>query len=437
MSTTPDSSDDRGARQRIDDVVTALPALAELEWKPFAAALESGGMPPVPQEFSVVPAGQRIGRPLLDEILDFIRTFDAVTNRPAWRRRMLADGDRSRVDWPETCFFSAWDFHVPPSDPRAWKLIEFNDNGSGFLYSALMNRCFYDAARLARVRSVEPPPAMASFEQQIVAMIATEAEGFFGSVPDGMYFILDDPESLREGKFRHEHVLLRELLRRAGLECEIGSADALTWSNGALRLSSHPVRFVVNRSTDFSWKSAAFEALRAAFLDRQVYVAPNPFTFATRSDKRLLSFLSHRDWDAELGIDTAERATIGAHVPETLIVDAANVETLVERKSELVFKPARGFAGRGLLASDVTGRGRLRRLLRKQVPYVAQKKVGKFVIPAPGGPDQRLWADVRIWAYRGRLWQLAGRASTRPDRLDLTSPGGWLPTYRGDQAGAR
>jgi len=36
---------------------------------------------------------------------------------------------------------------------------------------------------------------------------------------------------------------------------------------------------------------------------------------------------------------------------------------------------------------------------------------------------------VRVWAYRGRRFQIAGRASQRPDRLDLSPPGGWLPTY--------
>ena len=41
----------------------------------------------------------------------------------------------------------------------------------------------------------------------------------------------------------------------------------------------------------------------------------------------------------------------------------------------------------------------------------------------------RLWTDLRVWAYRGEIVLLSGRASTHPDRLDLAPPGGWLPTY--------
>ena len=42
---------------------------------------------------------------------------------------------------------------------------------------------------------------------------------------------------------------------------------------------------------------------------------------------------------------------------------------------------------------------------------------------------ERLWTDLRVWAYRGEIVLVSGRGSRRPDRLDLKPPGGWLPTY--------
>ena len=38
---------------------------------------------------------------------------------------------------------------------------------------------------------------------------------------------------------------------------------------------------------------------------------------------------------------------------------------------------------------------------------------------------ERLWTDLRVWAYRGEIVLVSGRASRRPDRLDLKPPGGW------------
>jgi hypothetical protein len=72
------------------------------------------------------------------------------------------------------------------------------------------------------------------------------------------------------------------------------------------------------------------------------------------------------------------------------------------------------------------GRSRLRRLVKHGEGYVAQQWVTKPCIVVE---QQSLWTDIRVWAYRGQIFNFSGRASRRPDRLDLTPPGGWLPTY--------
>src|SRR6516162_9985736 len=90
------------------------------------------------------------------------------------------------------------------------------------------------------------------------------------------------------------------------------------------------------------------------------------------------------------------------------------------------FKPLHGFAGRGLLASAAVGRARLRRLVNRREDYVAQRWVTKPCLQIDGAP---VWTDLRVWAYRGEVFHLSGRASRRADRLDLAPPGGWLPPY--------
>jgi hypothetical protein len=166
--------------------------------------------------------------------------------------------------------------------------------------------------------------------------------------------------------------------------------------------------------------------LRRAYEAGWVYVAPNPFTYVTRSNKRLLEWLSLPHWDEALGIEPEERQIMSAHVPETHLVGTENVEMLARRKHDFVFKPLHGFGGRGLLESAVLGRARLRRLLKHGEGYLAQRWVPKPCMEVDG---VCLWTDLRVWAYRGEIFLLSGRASQRPDRLDLTPPGGWLPTY--------
>ena len=376
-----------------------------------------------------MPAAQTIRREIIEEIEAFIRVFDSVTTRASWVDRTLRELPPGGQKQREVCFFSAWDFHIPPCSPKRWQLIEFNDNGSGFTFAVRINRCFYELAGLEVDRSIDVIPQLQEFEHRLLKMVAQEALGFHDHIPDGFFLVLDDSKSLRTGKFRREHLLVRELFRKWGRTSEIGAPEDLTWTGEELLYRGTPVSFIVNRSTDFLWERATFAPLRLAHGRGHVYVAPNPYTYATRSDKRLLQELSQPLWDNELGITAEERAILSAHVPETHVLTEESVNELVERKEEFVFKPMHGFAGRELLESDTVGRRRLRRLLRKGQVYVAQKKVPKLEMTTPGTEKRQLWTDLRVWAYRGERFLLSGRASTRPDRLDLGPPGGWLPTF--------
>ena len=212
-----------------------------------------------------------------------------------------------------------------------------------------------------------------------------------------------------------------------GWQVEIAAPEETYSDEGRLFVKGQEVSVVINRSTDFFWHSEAFSALKKAYAAGSFYIAPNPFTYATRSDKRLLEFLSLPHWDEELGIEPQERIQLKAHVPETYLLREDNLETIAAQKETFFFKPLYGFASRGVLPSSQVGVSRLRRLLKQGKPYVAQKKVAKSRLRLPDR-DTHLWVDLRVWAYRGEIFLLSGRASSHPERLDLNLPGGWLPT---------
>ena len=391
----------------------------------FRAALQAAGMPAVPGDFSVVPRHQLIPGAILAEIAAFIAAFDRVTGRDGWQTAALRAAPAiAQLRRKEVCFFSAWDFHLPPGG--GWQLIEFNDNGSGFLFAAIINALYCQTAGLRQDGQITAPAAIAEFNNGVGAMVENEAVSYFGARPTDLFVVLDDSESLQQGKFRRELELLCALLRQRGFRAELGCPAELRWDGDRLLLRDKAVSFIVNRSTDFFWRSEDFSALRSAYQGGRVYVAPNPFSYATRSDKRLLERLALPHWDQELQIRPAERQIFSAHVPETHLIRAENLQALAQRKQEFAFKPLHGFAGRGLLDSAAVGRARLRRLTTHSEGYVAQKWVPKPSMETDGAP---LWTDLRVWAYSGKIFHLSGRASRRPDRLDLTPAGGWLPTY--------
>ena len=401
-----------------------------LEEKLFAA-LRSAGMPEVSQQFSVVPLAQEIPQAILERIGAFIRTFDRVTTRCSWQEIVTQSvPEIARLTRSEVCFFSAWDFHLPPDRPSDWQLIEFNDNGSGLFLAGLINSIFYEVADLAQQPHIQPPPTFSVLSEFIAGIIEEEARRFFGEFPQGLFLILDDAESLQRGKFQPELKLMRDLWRYRGWHTEIVSPSQISWNGRQLLWEGKEVSFVVNRSTDFFWQAEVFSALRSAYSSGRIYVAPNPFTYATRSDKRLLEFFSLGMCDRELGIQPQERIMLSAHVPETHLLREDNIETIAARKTEFFFKPLGGFAGRGLLVSSQVGRQRLRRLLKQGKNYVAQKRVAKSSVLFPGtSGSSSLWTDLRVWAWKGEPFLLSGRASCDREVLDLNPPGGWLPTY--------
>lgn len=388
--------------------------------------LRAAGIPGVPDEFSVTFAHQAVPAAVLAEIDGFIRVFEDVTTRPAWRENVIGScGHALPTQRPEVCFFSAWDFHLPPEGP--WQVIEFNDNGSGLLYAALINESFHALMEPGSKASLEAPPAAADLGRSVRQMVRREAEGFFGAMPRGLFLIVDEPEALERGKFGGEMEMLRELFRGEGWNADVGSTADLDWDGERLRHDGEPVSFIVNRSTDFFLEKEVTRPLREAFLDGGVYVAPNPFTYATRSDKRLLEFLSLPSWDRDLGIEAHEREVLSRHIPETQVLRPDNIDAIVENRDRFVFKPMRSHASRGFLPSARVGRSRLQRLVRRGEGYVAQRKVGRPEIRLDDGSS--VWADLRVWAYRGERVLLSGRTSVDADSLDLRPPAGWLPTF--------
>jgi hypothetical protein len=391
----------------------------------FFSALQATGLPEVPGEFSVVAWHQVVPNAILAEIGKFVRAFDRVTARSAWQTAACRNAPGIvQLRRSEVCFFSAWDFHLPPDG--GFKLIEFNDNGSGFVFAAIINALYHDATGLRRERRIAAPLCLRLFYEHIGNLVEQEAKLSFGELPADVFLILDDAESLDHGRFRQELWLLRDLFEQRGWRAELAAPADLCWDGRQLLFKGKAISFVVNRSTDFLWQSDDFSALKCAYEKGRIYIAPNPFTYATRSDKRLLEWLSLPRWDEELGIEAFERQIFSAHVPETHLVRGENLEMLAQNKHDFVFKPLHGFAGRGLLDSSTVGRARLRHLVKHADGYVAQRRVPKPFTQVDGAP---IWTDLRVWAYRGEIFLLSGRASRRLDRLELTAPGGWVPTY--------
>ena len=146
----------------------------------------------------------------------------------------------------EVCLFSAWDFHIPPCSPKCWQLIEFNDNGSGFMFAARINRCFYELAGLEADRSIAATLQLPEFGHRLLKMVEQEARGFHDDIPYDLFLILDDTEvpGGREVSARASSA------QGASPAMGNGAPEDLKWTGEELLYRGTPVSFIINRSTD-------------------------------------------------------------------------------------------------------------------------------------------------------------------------------------------
>lgn len=139
--------------------------------------------------------------------------------------------------------------------------------------------------------------------------------------------------------------------------------------------------------------------LREAYESGAVYVAPNPFTYSTRSDTRLLEWLSLPYRDDELGGTPDDRRMLNDHAPETQVVRHENIDWLArEKKAISCSGPCMATWGAAFSKVAPWGGARLRRPASHLPGYVAQRWAPKTRLDAG---ETTLCADLRVRALSG------------------------------------
>lgn len=187
--------------------------------------------------------------------------------------------------------------------------------------------------------------------------------------------------------------------RAHGLDTVVVDPGELVYEGGRLLARGAPIDLVYRRLTTLDWlsRAPALEPLARAYRDRAV-VMVGSFRGDVAHSKKLFAFLTDERWRDHFTY--AERAMIDAHVPWTRVLrperalyggELHDLERLVvERREDLVLKPAQSFEGRGVLLGaetppDVWAREVAQRL---DGTHIVQERVAAptrtFVLPRGG-----------------------------------------------------
>lgn len=369
-----------------------------------------------PHLFAALPVF--VSREHVDGMAAVIDATERAIALPAYREAALARAPVIARHDPRTRgVFMGYDFHLGADGPR---LIEINTNAGGALLNAVLARaqraCCDDIAGL-----VSGPVPAERLERAFVDMFLSEWRhaGRAGS-PARVAIVDDAPQA----QFLYpEFLLFERMFRRFGIEAVVADPADLSLSGGVLRDPRGAVDLVYNRLTDFYFDAPGHAALREAYLAGAAVVTPHPRAHALYADKRNLSLLTDparlRSW----GVGDAVVETLSRGIARTEIIGASDAERLWAARRRYFFKPATGYGSRAAYRGDKLTRRVWQEILAGQ--YVAQ------ALALPGerriGPESSMKADVRNYAYDGRVQSLAARLYQGQTTNFRTPGGGFAP----------
>lgn len=308
-----------------------------------------------------------------------------------------------------------YDFHFDGDTPR---LIEINTNAGGALLNALLLRHQESCCAYVPAEALDCDDATG---RCFLDMFRAEwrAAGRAGE-PRRIAIVDDAPAA----QFLYpEFRLFQRLFERAGWSAVIADPREFTREGGRLLLQGEPVDFVYNRLTDFALLEPAHARLREAWQAGEAVLSPDPWHHALNADKRNLAWLSDPAWLSAQGFPAEVVQRLGAIVPPTVRVEAANADALWGARKQYFFKPLRGYGSKAAYRGDKLTRGTWADIVASH-DYVAQ------VYAPPGsrrvnvdGELREMKFDIRCYAYAGEVLLIAARVY-QGQTTNMRTPGG-------------
>ncbi len=356
-----------------------------------------------PHLFAEVPVF--IGHAQLQQMKDVIAAVERVVNCGKWQVDS-GEGGREKGEGKAKGVFYGYDFHL---NGEGAHLIEINTNAGGGFLNAL----------LADSRLPGEAVSDADLERVFIEMFQSEWQLQRGNAQLDCIAIVDQ---LPEEQYLYPEFLLAQAsFERAGIGACIVEPSGLRVRDGAFYAGEQKIDMVYNRLTDFSLQQ--YPLLLHAWQEDRVVLTPDPAHYARYADKRNLARLTDVHELHELGVSTADIATLQAGIPHTFVVRPELEERLWSERKGLFFKPCSGYGSRGAYRGDKLTRRVFGEILNSD--YVAQQ------LAPPGercvADGVSLKYDVRCYVYDGKIQLAAARLYQGQTTNFRTAGGGFAP----------
>jgi hypothetical protein len=357
----------------------------------------------------------------LEQMTQLVEAVEQVVASPVFQRAALSWAPPiARFDPGPRGGLLGYDFHLTDAGTQ---LIEINTNPGGAFLNAVLARaqraCCTGAAGLAIA-----PRDTADVEQALLDVFEKEWRLQRETLALRTIAIVDDAP---ERQYLYpEFLLVRQLLKRRGIDAIICDPSDLITSGGRISYRGTPIDLIYNRLTDFSLQLPAHDSIKLAYLAGDVVLTPHPRAHALYADKRNLTLLSDSSFLHSTDVPDEVVATLLNSIPHTELLTAENRDAMWRDRRRLFFKPAAGYGSKATYRGD-----KLTKRVWEEIAggtYVAQSLVvpsERQIVDAAG--PATLKVDVRNYAYDGTVKLVAARLYQGQTTNFRTAGGGFAP----------
>lgn len=319
-----------------------------------------------------------------------VRTLYHLSNSLAYYQQLnntipLVAQHRSRHD----AVLMGYDFHLSPAGPQ---LIEVNTNAGGLWLAC---QSYTNNANTF-------PLNMAS---KLLHMFRQEFQQWTRQNQQTLKCVAIVDQDPKAQFLYPEMQAYANLLAQHGIKTFILDPSELEITDTGFSYQNSHIDLIYNRHCDFYLQSATMSAIRAAWLQNQICLTPNPHIYAMLADKRRMINWSTPEEIALYPLTELQQQILTQAVPVTRPLHAMDQQQLWLQRKHWVFKPDTSYASRGVYLGKKITSGTLQALNPQNT--LVQEYIAPSQTTSANG--QKFKTDFRLFVYRNRTLAIAAR----------------------------
>ena len=355
------------------------------------------------QQSGISPYTVNLSRSALKQMIAVVHSLQNLCDSKRYPARLPELPDAARINIRHYSVLMGYDFHI--TEEQQVKLIEVNTNSGGLW---LASRCY-------------EPNAEQFPEKLAIKLLHTFIYEYRLFCQDQkarpqLIAIVDQQPELQ---FLYpEMQVFAKLFQQAGIKTVIIDPSKIDVKETGLYFKGQRIDLIYNRHCDFYLHSPEMRVIANAWKNQSVCLTPNPRVYGLLADKQRMADWSQPGFFKELLSPKQARCLQGA-IPYTQPLHTYSKDALWSERKKWVFKPANGYASRGVYVGEKLTKNKFNSL--EPQATLVQQRIKPSVTFTPDGT--RFKTDFRLFVYQDRVTAVSARIY-QGQVTNLRTPGG-------------